>query len=599
MGSSFEKFLDELKGSLDIVDLVSDYVDLKKVGKNYVGLCPFHQEKTPSFTVNPERQFFYCFGCGVGGDVISFLMEIENITFKESVKMLARRSGMEVPGDDPRHRQQLREREKLFKINHLTAKFYHYLLLETDQGLKAINYLKKRGFTKKDIKKFGLGYAPDRWDGLLKFLTGKGFEEGELVKAGLVLLSNNNNYYDRFRDRLIFPIFNSRGEVLAFGGRLIDSDESQPKYLNSPETPVFNKGKNLYGLNWAKHEMRKSSEVIIMEGYTDVLRAHQMGINNVVASLGTALTSEQARLIARYSNLAYISYDADTAGTKATLRGLDILKNAGLNVKVVDLPQDSDPDEYLRKKGVDEFYTLLEEAVDLVEFKIKQGLENIDLNNVQGKIEGTRKLVKILATLEDRIEREIYIQNVSDKFNLDPEILKSEVEKLIKINKNKDKNSSRRYTKKSNRRYFTNKNNKTNSFRSIHFIEEKLLHAFIDFPELRNTIVNEINTDMFSKEYQEVAEFLWENKDSLKGDIINNIESKVLRNKVMELMINNKTVQPEGVERLIVNFKEENVYNIKVGLYKKLQENNLNVNRLNKLLINFQKLSGNHRKEGL
>jgi len=253
-----EDFVEKLKYNVDIVDIISDYVPLKKAGNNYKGLCPFHQEKTASFNVNPDKQFYYCFGCGAGGDVISFLMDLENTTFRETLKILADHSGMVMPANDnPYYHKQREEKERIFRLNKLTAKFYHYLLLNSDVGKDALNYLKKRGFNKEDFKTFKLGYAPNRWQGLVNFLKKREFTEDELINAGLVSRGKNNQCYDRFRNRVIFPIFNVRSEVIAFGGRILDEEESAPKYLNSPDTPVYKKGENLYGLNWAKEEIEK------------------------------------------------------------------------------------------------------------------------------------------------------------------------------------------------------------------------------------------------------------------------------------------------------------------------------------------------------
>ncbi|MFW6238601.1 MAG: DNA primase, partial [Halanaerobiales bacterium] len=268
MADDSRDFSQKVKRSVDIVEVVSDYVNLKKVGKNYQALCPFHQENTPSFTVNPENQFYYCFGCGAGGDVYDFLMEIENITFFESLKILAGRVGLEIPNQSRKSRRINKKRETFFELYRLAARFYNYLLRERDIARQAREYLQQRGFEEEEIEKFHLGYAPDRWRALLKFLTGKGYDREELLEAGLISKSNNN-YYDRFRNRIIFPIFNVRGEVLSFGGRIINNNIDSPKYLNSPETLLYSKGDNLYGLNWARDIVRKEGSAVIMEGYTD------------------------------------------------------------------------------------------------------------------------------------------------------------------------------------------------------------------------------------------------------------------------------------------------------------------------------------------
>ncbi|HLV08659.1 MAG TPA: DNA primase, partial [Halanaerobiales bacterium] len=379
MSVSNNHIIEEIKSSIDIVNIISEYVELKRTGKNYKGLCPFHQEKTPSFNVNPERQFFYCFGCGEGGDVFSFLMKIDNITFQEALKILARRSGITLPDYTDRERRIGEQREKVFAINNFVAKYYNYILTNSKAGEKAVDYLDRRGFSAEDIHKFKLGYAPQGWTTLLNFLKSRNYTTEELLKAGLIVKGRNNKLYDRFRERIIFPIFNICGEVLAFGGRIINTTEKNiPKYLNSPETVIYRKGETLYGLNWACDVIRKTGEVIIMEGYTDILTAHCHGLCNAVASLGTALTYKQARLLKRYASMVYIAYDADSAGEQATIRGLDVLKKSGLDVKVINLPGQMDPDDFIQREGKDGFDTEKEKALTLMEFKLQKVIGDTD-----------------------------------------------------------------------------------------------------------------------------------------------------------------------------------------------------------------------------
>jgi len=393
-----DEFIDELKENVDIVDLISDYLELKKTGNRYKGLCPFHSEKTPSFFVNPDNNFYHCFGCGAGGDSINFVMEIENLTFIESVKMLAERSGMELPDMSNQQRQVYKEREKIFSLNKLAARFYNYLLTDTNMGKEALEYLNKRGFNEEDIKRFNLGYAADEWQLLLNFLKKKDFSMHLIKKAGLISEGNNNSHYDKFRNRVMFPIFNNRGEVIAFGGRILDSEDNYgPKYLNSPETQIFSKKKNLYGLHLAKDRIRKENSCIIMEGYTDVIQAHKNGFKNSIASLGTAFTEEQAKLIKRYAENAYIAYDADTAGNKATLRGLDILNNTGINVKVIELEEGSDPDQLLKNEGSDVFNELIENAVNLIDFKINMIVKDKNLSEPGIRKKVLRSIVELLS----------------------------------------------------------------------------------------------------------------------------------------------------------------------------------------------------------
>lgn len=587
-----DRFKENLKNTVDIVDVISDYVQLKQSGKNFKGLCPFHQEKTPSFNVNPDRQFYYCFGCGAGGDVFNFLMDIENITFQESLKILARRVGMVIPEETALDRKHITEREKLFEINQLAARFYHYLLMKKDVAVTAVQYLSQRGFTIDDMKEYRLGYAPEGWRSLLNFLTERGYSQKELVKSGLVLPGKNNSFYDRFRGRVIFPIFNLRGEVLAFGGRIINNKNKNqqgftPKYLNSPDTLIYKKGENLYGLNWARNEMRQADEAVMMEGYTDVLSAHRSGINTAVASLGTALTAEQARLLKRYVSTVYISYDADTAGARATLRGLDILKNEGLNVRVIKLPEGTDPDEYIKSEGTDLFLNLKKRALTLMDFKIEQLVKQFDLSKTDEKVKLTRALINLLVETKDRIERELYLQRIAERFQFDPEIIKKELNRSIynKDGKIRDKNFGNRYTKKDNE---TKPNNNINK------IEKLLIKIYIDNPEYSGVIDNYLIPEFFSEDTREMVDILRNNKDMGINQLLDKIKDNTLKSKFYEITIaQTKKANKEKVEKILTKF----IFYLKHNIYIELQQGNLPLERLNELFIRFKQLSCSQGKE--
>ena len=409
-----EDFIEKVRFSNDIIDVVSEYTNLKKSGQSYKGLCPFHDEKTPSFNVSPDQQLYYCFGCGVGGNIFNFIMEVEGLNFSEAVEFLAERANIELPQQsNSQARQRKRsQRNKLLKIHKLATQFYNYLLLESELGRQAYNYLVERGFDEETIEKFQLGFAPDRWQGLYNFLSDKGYEDEILLKSGLILpRKNNDGYYDRFRNRVMFTIFDHRHQAIGFGGRVLSSDE-EPKYLNSPSTPLFDKSENLYGLNWAKKEMRQTDEVIITEGYTDVITASDFGIENVVASLGTSLTTQQAKILKRYVERVYIAYDADAAGAQAALRGLEILKKEGLEVKVINLGNDKDPDEYIKEEGKEKFLQLKNNATSLIQFKINQVLKNKDLANVDERVNVVQKILPILYAIDDSVEREEYLKQI-------------------------------------------------------------------------------------------------------------------------------------------------------------------------------------------
>ncbi len=597
MSSFSNDFKDEVKDRIDIVDVVSDYVVLKKSGKNYKGLCPFHQEKTPSFTVNPANQFYHCFGCGAGGDVFSFLMDIEHITFFESLKMAAERVGLDLPNQSKEQKQVSNLRDKIFEINNLSARFYNYLLLNHKTGKKALNYLKNRGFTKKDIKEFSLGFAPDKWTALYKFLSNKGYSKENMIKAGLLIKKSRQKFYDRFRNRIIFPIFNSRGEVLAFGGRIIDDEINQPKYLNSPDTMVYDKSDNLYGLNWAKYPMRKEDDAIIMEGYTDVLTAHIYNIKNTVASLGTSLTQKQARLLKRYVSKVYIAYDSDTAGAKATLRGLDILKKEGLNLRVIKLPEDTDPDDYLKEKGKNAFLELKENALSFIEFKVENVITRTNINDADDKVNISHEIIDILAEINDPIERDVYSHDIANKINVDGDLLLQEVEKKYKNNSNtQDKITKNRYTKNGNNV------NKTNSLKSINEIERKLIKIYIDYPEYRPLIKNNINLDyLLSKKAKKIIKklFLLSQNENI-NNLLSKFDNENIKDIMMKLIVEEKIEIDEAMIKGYLNKLIENYrYRYKFYLYQKLQNKELDLQELNSILFTYQKLFCEEKKGGI
>lgn len=575
-----EDFVEKLKYNVNIVDIIADYVPLKKAGNNYKGLCPFHQEKTPSFNVNLDKQLYYCFGCGAGGDVISFLMDLENTTFRETLKILADHSGMVMPANNnPHHQKQREERERIFQLNKLSAKFYHYLLINSDVGEVAANYLAERGFSKEYLRKFKLGYAPNKWQSLVRFLNKRGFNDDELIKAGLVSRGKNDQCYDRFRNRVIFPIFNIRSEVIAFGGRILDDQESGPKYLNSPDTLVYKKGENLYGLNWARDEIRKTSNAVVMEGYTDVLTAHKSGIKNAIASLGTAFTNQQARLLKRYGSNIYISYDADAAGARATLRGLDILDNEGLNVRVIQLPDQQDPDEFINKRGKSGFGKLEKEAVNLTEFKINQLAKEYDCNKIDEKINFTNNLVKILSDIKDEVKRDIHLQNAAQKYNVESETLKKGIISYYKSkdSKKKDKNNRYRYTKK---------DNETNHIDYINKTEKNFLKLYIDNPEKRNTLIKYLNPIFFTGDYKDLVKLINNNPDLDLDKLLLKIDKENIKKMLLALSVLDdiESKDDEVIERFLKK--------IKGSMYNKLQLNqNLRLEEINQILIEFIKLT--------
>lgn len=420
-----DELIEEIRLRNDIVDVVSEYVKLDRKGSNNFGLCPFHKEKTPSFCVSETKQIFNCFGCGKGGNVIQFVMLSENLDFVEAVKHLAERAKIDLPeSDDKEDKQKASLKKELQKINTETARFY-YSNLTSENGKAAREYLEKRGLKENNIKKFGLGYAGAEWDSLFKFLLEKGFKQDVIEQSGLILKNKNGGFYDRFRNRLMFPIFDVRGIVIAFGGRVLD--DSLPKYMNSPETPVYHKGKNLYALNLAKNS--GDNRIIVVEGYMDVISLHINGISNAVASLGTALTESQGRLLKKYAEEIIISYDADTAGQAATMRGLDLLHQIGCNVKVLVIPEGKDPDDFIRKNGPQKFRDLVDRSVSLLEYKAGMLKSKIDTKTTEGKIKFLNKVADMLSAIDNNLEREMYIKSLSRQYDISEEAMYAEIYK--------------------------------------------------------------------------------------------------------------------------------------------------------------------------
>ncbi len=403
-----DSFIDELVSRCDIVDIVSRYVALKKSGTNFFGLCPFHSEKTPSFSVSPDKQIYHCFGCSKGGGVLSFIMNIENLDFVDAVRFLAKIANMEVP-EDGNTPDLHAKRQRLYSLNREAARFFHNNL-SSDAGRPALSYFEKRGLSTRTIRNFGLGHAPDAWDALIQEMLAKGFSKGELLDAGLVVKNAKGGVYDRFRNRVMFPIIDLRGDVIGFGGRVLD--QSLPKYLNSPDTVVFNKSRNLFALNIAKKS--KSRTIILAEGYMDVIALHQAGFVNAVASLGTSLTEDQARLIVRYADNAVIAYDADEAGKKASLRAIEILKKTGVNVKILRIPGAKDPDEFIKSNGADAFSALLNRSENHIEYRLYDLRAKYNLTQDEDRVAYLKAAAKLLSTVESPVEREIYASRVAE-----------------------------------------------------------------------------------------------------------------------------------------------------------------------------------------
>lgn len=491
-----DSFLQELKLRSDITEIASSYVNLKRHGRNMVGLCPFHGEKTPSFNIYTENGSFYCFGCGAGGDVITFIMKIENLDYVEAVKLLAQRAGMEMPEntyDDSLSKLRMR----IYEANREAARFFHATLL-SQRGQSGLNYLRGRALSDRTIRHFGLGFADDDWNSLCNHLKNKGFSEYEIYSANLAFKrKNGNGIYDRFVNRVMFPIIDLRGNVIAFGGRIMTDEK--PKYLNTSDTPVFKKSENLFSLNNAKSSGTRT--LILCEGYMDVIALNQAGFTNAVATLGTALTNEQAVLMKRYADEVIICYDADGAGQKATARAIDILRNAGLPIKILTVPSGKDPDEFIRSKGENgpaAFKLLIEKCGNDIEYRLMKLKENYNLNTTDGKVAFLNEAVKIVATIESPIERDVFASKLCAELEIDKNAFLEQISKV----KRRDR---RENIKKETRQIQAELNGQSDKINREHYkkprsssAEEALLVYLINNPDYANSISERVTPDKFS-----------------------------------------------------------------------------------------------------
>ncbi len=429
-----DELIEEIRQNNDIVDVISQYVHLKRSGRNFFGLCPFHNEKSPSFSVSPDKQIFHCFGCGVGGNVYSFLMKIEGINFIEAVQTLAERANIVLPTLENSADSAKEElKAKVFKVNEYAADFYHKNLYKPEAKM-AQEYVKKRKLTNGTLEAFQIGFS-GKFNELYQELKKQGFQDQEMLESGLVNRNERGQYIDRYRNRLMFPICDARGRVIAFGGRVLD--DSKPKYINSPENVVYSKGRNLFGLNVAKKGDLK--KILIVEGYMDVISLHQRGITNVVAPLGTALTEQQGWLLRKNSEQIILSFDSDEAGLNAKIRAMDILQNMGCDIRVLQMEGAKDPDEYIIKYGNARFSNLIEKAISVLEFKVKLLKRDLNLENINDKIKFLNEIAKLIAKIDNTIERELYIDKISREYQISKEAIYAEVNKLTYANEKSEK----------------------------------------------------------------------------------------------------------------------------------------------------------------
>lgn len=550
-----EEIIDEIKARASIVDIVGRYVNIKRAGVNYKGLCPFHSENTPSFVVSEDKQIFTCFGCGATGDVIEFVKKIENIDFVDAIEKLAKDCGIELKG----HTNSVSEKrkEQLYKLNREAALFfYNQFNKPQNPGIK---YMRARGINDATLKRFGIGYADDSWDSLYKFFKSKGIDEKVLLDLGLLSFSKDK-YFDKFRNRVMFPIINTRGKVIGFGGRAID-DQSLPKYLNSPESLIFQKKNNLYGLNLSRQEIQKLDAVILVEGYMDVISLYQQGVRNIAASLGTALTIQQAQMLKRYTENVIIAYDSDEAGKAASLRAMDILYESGCKVKILQMKGFKDPDEYIKANGKQAFIMLIQNAIPIIEYKLMLLKKGFNFNSTEDKVRYVQKAADILSKLRSEIELDAYIKKIAAETKISENAIKIEI-----LGNNKDI-----HTRVPEKKAVTNAESK-----NIHneFLEKNLIKLMLvrsDFiPKIKE--YSDEFTSSAHKRIFELIQAMYKDdeeidliklKDSLYEDGDMNILNAIIEN----VHFNGKEVQ----------IFEDCINRIKIDRLKKRQDEIINI----------------------
>lgn len=579
-----DDIIDEIRTNNDIVDVISQYVILKRSGRNFFGLCPFHREKSPSFSVSPDKQIFHCFGCGVGGDVFGFIRKIENIEFKEAIELLAERSNIKLPTSDNKDDNKIQYmKSRLYEIYKIAENFFHENLYKPT-AKQAQEYVKKRKMDNATLKKFKIGYS-GKFDELYKILKEKGFTEEEMLNSRLVNKSSAGKFNDAFRNRLMFPIRDVKERTIAFGGRALD--DSKPKYINSPETLIYSKGRNLYALDIAKNT--KEDGIIMVEGYMDAVSLHQRGIDNVVASLGTALTEAQGRLLMKYVSKIIVGYDSDAAGQDATLRGLEILKNIGYDIRVLQMEGAKDPDEFVIKYGSGRFKLVVEKAISLVEFKVKSLKNKYNLENSNDKIIFLNEVSKILSEVDNDIEKEVYIDKIAMQYGISKEAIYAQLNKIIYSS-----NKGSKILEKNAVKGITIKKEKTEN--KVEKREKLIIYLLIT---LKLNVYNKIKSIISVEDFKidknkKIVEKLYSQFE--KGDIANVLdlfEDDEVINYITYIMSSEVDIEntQKAIDDIINKIQKEKLIEEKNEVLKKLIENNLSEDEKKKLEDRIKEVS--------
>ena len=566
-----DELKEEIRSANDIVDVVSQYVNLKKSGSNFFGLCPFHKEKSPSFSVSATRQYFHCFGCHKGGDVFTFVSEIEKVSFKEAMEILAEKANIKLPtAENSEFNKEQYLKDRMYKINAETAIFFHERLYKPLAKI-AQDYVKKRKLDNNTLKAFKIGYSGE-YNELYKHLKQLGFKDDEILATGLVNKNDRGEFIDRYRKRLMFPIMDVSGKVIAFGGRKLENNDKIAKYINSNENLVYSKKKHLFALNLAKQS--DSKKIILVEGYMDAISLYQRGFDNVVASLGTALTEEQGRLLRKYSEQVILSYDSDGAGQEAIMRGLAILENQGCDARVLQMEGAKDPDEYVIKYGSGRFNLLVENAISLVEFKIKMLKKNYNLDNSNDKIKFLKQITKILSSVDNKIEREIYIDKIAEKYNISKEAIYAEVNKSMYKQESASANIIKPKIKN---------DVKVDISPAIAKRENMIIYLLINhFKEAYEPIVTNISVDDFKLDFNKIIfeKILESNEEESEKilQLISNIEDKDIQSHVSEILVTDYEISSvqKCIEDVVNTYNKERLTNRKFEIIKMLENSSSN-----------------------
>ncbi len=600
-----EEKIEEIKNAADIVEVVSDYVLLKKTGKNYSGLCPFHAEKDASFTVSPAKQIFHCFGCNTGGNVFNFLMRHDGVSFPEAVRLLARRYGIDLPERKMSQamREQISEREKLFAINRMAMDYYHWNLLHDFYGKQAMAYLKKRAMAPSIIDGFQLGYARDSWDGLLNYLQSKRVPMNLMEKSGLVIpRKSGTGYYDRFRERIIFPIYNLNKQVVGFGGRVLDA--SLPKYLNSPETPVYSKSKLLYGLHLARNKCRETRTVYIVEGYFDLLALHQYGVENAGATLGTALTTEHIHMIKGFAEKVILVFDGDDAGIQASLRSVGIFIEKGMQARVMLLPRGHDPDSFMRKYGLEAFKAIADKSRSVISFIMESAQKKYGLS-VEGKMQIIEELKMPLASIQDMGARNSYIKEVWEHLGVKEYDIREKVDAAVAAMQKSDAAHRNRPTGRGQQSNHSKQPlQETGRQQAIGSrLERQIIAMMLQYPEILPDIIQENVLDHFVsgtlKTLGELILSMKDEKDRHVSNLISIVDGDEKRNILASLSIKEEMWNRKGCRKVITKFIQNSPLRYSISLTEQIKaaEKDNNQDLLFKLLQEKQNIAVSNERQ--